>query len=202
MQCHAYLQPTKDTAVADIQVCGCTRWFTGEVAMLSSANTELGLRMSATATRNTQLQVQLDGVQARLITTEQRLGEKDEQMKELRSALADRDSLVRRGEQQVRELESRLMAAGQEKYRLEHKIRYGVTDTKLACTMCNREGPQPPVCFATSITATSNCSARALTTLGCRRAPCPACSYLCLVTHFNNKLAIAWNNMLCHAVLW
>eukprot|EP00879_Flechtneria_rotunda_P030370 GHRR01032995.1.p1 GENE.GHRR01032995.1~~GHRR01032995.1.p1 ORF type:complete len:259 (+),score=126.93 GHRR01032995.1:126-902(+) len=85
----------------------------GEVAMLSSANTEISLRAAATNARNMQLKVQLEGLSARLAGAEQQIKDKESALAAARMALLEKDSGMRRLEAQVAAVEQQLLAATQ-----------------------------------------------------------------------------------------
>eukprot|EP00775_Hariotina_reticulata_P005424 gene5424-5657_t len=83
-----------------------------EVAMLSTANNEVSLRAAATTARNTQLTVQLEGLEARFALTQQQFQEREAGMAAARTAMLEKDSGLRRLDANVAALEQQLHEAG------------------------------------------------------------------------------------------
>lgn len=92
--------------------------------MLSSANNEISLRAAATNARNTQLNLQVEGLTARLIAAEQQITDRESSLNNARVAMVEKDSGLRRLEAHVAALQQQLVTMGQAARKQETTIRF------------------------------------------------------------------------------
>lgn len=116
----------------------CCMRCTGEVAMLSSANSEISLRAAAVNARNTQLSVQLEGLGARLSGAEQQIQDREAALATARTKLLEKDSGLRQLEGQVAALRQQVTEAQQDGKKQDDCIRWvqrQLVVLQLACTV-------------------------------------------------------------------